>query len=353
MASDPYKYFRPEARELVDQFSRGVLDLEKGGDGVATVQRLLRLAHTLKGAARVVKQSEIANQAHAIEDALSPFRDCADNVGREQIDTVLHHLDAINSRLVSLVPAADPAAQAAARPEVEDAPRTIRTDLAEADAVLDSVAETHALMGGLRAVIQSVEQTLHLADLLLSQFTPLAGEEHDRRSGSLANQRYAIAEELRRKISNIERSLSSVIDPMDRELRQLREAAERLRLMPAGTLFTMLERVARDTARALSKRVTFKASGADTRLDAHVLETVQGALVQIIRNAVAHGIEPQDERERAGKPPAGSVSVAVFRRDRRIVFACSDDGRGVLNGVYFVHGRVGPDRVSSTLTLLR
>jgi len=79
MAQDPYKYFRPEARDLLDQFAKGILELEKSGTSTTAVQRLLRLAHTLKGAARVVKQSEIADRAHAIEDTLAPFRDCADN----------------------------------------------------------------------------------------------------------------------------------------------------------------------------------------------------------------------------------------------------------------------------------
>jgi two-component system chemotaxis sensor kinase CheA len=329
MAQDPYKYFRPEARELLDQFSRGVLDLEKGENGTATVQRLLRLAHTLKGAARVVKQSEIANRAHAIEDTLSPLRECADTVERGQIDIVLQHLDAINSRLVTLAPAVDPDVPAAGKSEVDDTPRTIRTDVAEADAVLDGVVETHALMGGLRTAAQSVESATHLADLLVSQFSAFAAEEHDRRSGTRSDSQFAIAEELRRKISGIERNLGSVVDQMDRELRQLRETAERLRLMPAGSLFTTLERMARDTAHALSKKVAFKGTGGDMRLDVHVLETIQGALVQIIRNAVAHGIESESERARAGKPPVGCLSVAVVRRGRQIVFSCSDDGRGV------------------------
>ena len=131
MAQDPYKYFRPEAHEILDQFARGVLDLEKGGDGAATVQRLLRLAHTLKGAARVVKQAEIADRAHAIEDTLSPFRDSVDNIGRDRIDTVLQHLDAISSQLVTLVPAADPALPISAKSDADETPRTIRTDVAE------------------------------------------------------------------------------------------------------------------------------------------------------------------------------------------------------------------------------
>src|SRR5260370_2483013 len=105
MAQDPYKYLRPEARDLVDQFAKGVLDLEKGGSGAGAVQRLLRLAHTLKGAARVVKQSDIANRAHAIEDALAPFPDSRDDIAREQIDVILEQLDDIGSPPITLATA--------------------------------------------------------------------------------------------------------------------------------------------------------------------------------------------------------------------------------------------------------
>src|SRR5580700_5094781 len=172
MAQDPYKYFRPEARELVDQFARGVLELEKSGSSAAVVQRLLRLAHTLKGAARVVKQSEIANRAHAIEDALTPFRDSTDGIAREQIDLILGHLDEISGHIVTLVPAESAELPARGKSRSEEIPRTVRADVAETDAVLDGVAETHALLNGLRGAAQRVEQARHLADLLLTQLAP-------------------------------------------------------------------------------------------------------------------------------------------------------------------------------------
>jgi two-component system, chemotaxis family, sensor kinase CheA len=164
MAQDPYRYFRPEAHEILEKFSRGILDLEKGESGAATIQHLLRLAHTLKGAARVVKQSEIANRAHAIEDALLPLRHSTQQIGREQIDTVLQHVDAINSQLILLTPALEAVALTPGKAATEDVPRTIRADLAEADAILDSVVETHAFMNGLRTAAQSVQQLTRLAD---------------------------------------------------------------------------------------------------------------------------------------------------------------------------------------------
>jgi two-component system, chemotaxis family, sensor kinase CheA len=355
MAQDPFRYFRPEARDILDQFARGVLDLEKGEGGAPAVQRLLRLAHTLKGAARVVKQAEIANHAHAIEDTLSPLRDSLEKIGREQIDAVLNHLDVINARLASLAPDAEFAPSRAGKTAPEEPVRTVRADLAEADAVLDGVLETHALMNGLRAVSQNVQHAAQLAALLASQFE--AGER-DRLGDPRSNQRRLLADDVRRTIGTTERSLVSVVDQMDRELRQLRELTERLRLVPAATLFNTLERMARDTARMQSKEVTFSASGGDIRLDAHIADTIQSALIQIVRNAVAHGIEPVEERVRAGKPAAGSVSVTVSRRDRRIVFSCIDDGSGVdLDAVRRVasqRGLIGPAATSGTPdTLMR
>ena len=86
MTRDPYKYFRIEARELLDQLGKGVLDLEKGVHETDLMARLLRLAHTLKGAARVVKQPAIADLAHAIEDALAPLREGGAALPRESVD---------------------------------------------------------------------------------------------------------------------------------------------------------------------------------------------------------------------------------------------------------------------------
>jgi len=107
MAKDPYRYFRIEARELMDQLGSGVLDLEKGSTGGELVPRLLRLAHTLKGAARVVKQAEIADLIHGVEGMLEPHRDAATQAPPEKVDRILLALDAINTRLTQLAAAPD------------------------------------------------------------------------------------------------------------------------------------------------------------------------------------------------------------------------------------------------------
>lgn len=346
MASDPYRYFRLEARELLEQLENGILEMEKGGGDAALVQRLLRHAHTLKGAARVVKQQHIADHAHAIEDVLSPYRDAADAVPAQFIETILKVLGEIGEAIRLLdVPAEPPPASiptapsappqeahpgAAGLPAPSETLKTVRVDIADMDALLDGIAEIHALLNGLRTVAGTLEPARHVADLLLTQLAPIQPTAKGAAgTGRGTDQTRSMAEELWKSLGKFDRSLGSVLDQTDRELRQLRDAAEQLRLVSVESLLMSLERTARDSARALGKSVTFAGSGGDMRLDAHVLGTVQAALVQIIRNALAHGIETADERRAAGKPEIGAVRVDVQRRGRSIVFTCSDDGRGV------------------------
>ncbi len=324
MAKDPYKYFRVEARELLDQIGQGVLDLEKGAATPDLVPRLLRLAHTLKGAARVVKQREIADQAHAIEDALAPFRDSPAGASRTHIETVLKLVDKISVGVASLVPLADGEGSTPVRPLPEEALRTVRTDIGEMDALLDGIAETHTRMGSLRRCLGSLDRARDLVDILAEQ-------KASRRdvNGAAAGKAHSVAEDLHTTFDGLRRNLASSLDHMERDLRRVRDSAEQLRLVPAGALFTSLERMARDVAQAQSKLVVFEGRGGDVRLDAHVLGVVQGALLQLVRNAVAHGIELEPDRKRADKPPEGRVTLDVARRGRRVAFRCADDGRGV------------------------
>ncbi|MBI4567796.1 MAG: response regulator, partial [Planctomycetes bacterium] len=139
---------------------------------------------------------------------------------------------------------------------------------------------------------------------------------------------------LRALTGSAARALSGATGGQDRALRGLREAAERARLVPVATLFPALERLARDCARSVGCLARFQARGGEVRVEGRTLAAVNSALVQLVRNAVAHGIEPEAARRAAGKPAEGRVTVAVTRRGRSVVFSCEDDGCGLdLNGL--------------------
>src|SRR5688572_9971699 len=102
MSGDPYKYFRVEAKELLEQLGQGALEIARSGAPVAGIAALLRYAHTLKGAARVVKQLGMANGAHAVEEALLPYRAAGTGIPKEVADVLYGHLDVMGTALSEL-----------------------------------------------------------------------------------------------------------------------------------------------------------------------------------------------------------------------------------------------------------
>lgn len=329
MANDPYRYFRVEARELLDGLVKGALDIEKGAPGPEAIGELLRLAHTLKGAARVVKQREIADHAHAVEGVLEPWRELSEPVPRSQLEPLWGLLDRIGERVAVLDSPEAQGPPPAGHVSPPSPGRWVRADVAEMDALLEGIGEAHTQLGTLRSGIAQVRQARGLADLIVQQLASPRGRHSDRDDGGSGGRARSMAEELGSVVATIDRTLGQAVEQSDRELRQVRDAAERLRLVPAGTLFTALERAARDVASEQGKSAVFEGQGGELRVDADVITATQSALQQIVRNAVAHGIEPEAERRAAGKPPAGRVSLEVTRRGRHAVFTCRDDGRGI------------------------
>ncbi len=215
-------------------------------------------------------------------------------------------------------------------PAAADSFSTLRADVAEMDALLDGMVEINTQLAGIRQATQVIDRTRHLASLLSDQVAAPRRQAGLQANAAVILARIApMADELRDLVGSLDRKLAGGIEQVDREVRQTQDIAERLRLLPAGAAFGSLERTARDAAQALGKRVVFESSGNDVRLDAHVLGILQGALVQLVRNAVAHGIEPEAGRRNAGKPAEGRVRIEVSRKGQRAVFVCRDDGRGL------------------------
>jgi two-component system chemotaxis sensor kinase CheA len=325
MTRDPYKYFRVEARELVEGLSRGVLDFEKGVGPTDAAAALLRLAHTLKGAARVVREVKIAEAAHAVEDVLGPYRDGPLATGRalrlEDAQRLLGLLDSIASAVAALEPSPakapnspSPAAGTSATPA--EALRSVRVEIEEMDTLLGGLFEVSVQVSALRKQMEALATAVDLTRGL-STLLPREGRER------------ATLDEIAAHVSRAERSLASGIDRVENEIGDVQERAQKLRLVPASAIFATLERAVRDAAEALKKEVRFEAGGGEYRVEANVLFALRDALIHVVRNAVAHGIESPAERTRLRKPAQGKVELRVERRGQRIAFVCTDDGKGI------------------------
>ena len=101
------------------------------------------------------------------------------------------------------------------------------------------------------------------------------------------------------------------------------------RMTEVGLMESRLQRSVRSTCQATGKQAVLVLEGGDTLIDSDVLNRLAEPLLHIIRNAVDHGIEMPEERLRAGKPEAGTITLTFTRQGQQVVLRCRDDGRGL------------------------
>ena len=125
------------------------------------------------------------------------------------------------------------------------------------------------------------------------------------------------------------KEMDEAIAMVDRSVSELQSLMMMIRMIPLNQIFNRLPRVVRDVARYDSKEVDFVMDGGETELDRSVMDGLNDPLLHLIRNAVNHGIESPEAREKAGKPRKGNVRLSA-RRDRdNVIIDLVDDGAGI------------------------
>ena len=116
---------------------------------------------------------------------------------------------------------------------------------------------------------------------------------------------------------------------VERNLRDLQDAALSIRMIPIAFVFNRFPRMLRDLAHKLGKKVELNMVGEATELDKALIEKITDPLTHLIRNAIDHGIETPEARAAAGKPESGKVTLRASHVGGSIVIEVIDDGRGL------------------------
>ncbi len=109
----------------------------------------------------------------------------------------------------------------------------------------------------------------------------------------------------------------------------LQSLVMKARMVPIDQVFSRFPRMVRDLSRELGKEINLIIDGADTELDRSVVDEIGDPLIHLLRNAVDHGIEAPEVRERHGKPKAGMVRLSARHEGNQVVVQISDDGAGI------------------------
>ncbi len=123
--------------------------------------------------------------------------------------------------------------------------------------------------------------------------------------------------------------MSKTVSNLDVVTADLQTSVMKTRMQPIKKVFGRFPRVVRDLARSLEKDIVLKMIGEDTDLDKNLVEALADPLVHLVRNSVDHGIEMPDDREAAGKPRQGTVTLSAKQEGEHILLTIADDGAGI------------------------
>ncbi|MEA5113374.1 MAG: hybrid sensor histidine kinase/response regulator [Geobacteraceae bacterium] len=349
--------FLQEAREHCIGMQKGLVFLEGSPGDRETLDAVCRSAHTVKGAARMMKLVTISSVAHRMEDVFDALKNgripCLHEVWTllfRGVDTISRMLDRVASgtepdgnfaelcaeleRVAGGLGTENPdacgvadghpvqAETAKAGDEGRNASSQMKPWCEETIRVpVGKIDELIRLMGGIAAsekrtgeVIACLGKALRLSERL----SVSAGDPRDRALDEL----HAILAEAHTSLKDQRISGESFS-------RQLLEASLSLRTLPLSTVFDSFPRTVRDIALSLGKEVEFLVEGSEIELDKLIIEKIGDPLLHMIRNAVDHGIETGEERLRSGKAGKGTIQLSAWFERGNVMVVLRDDGRGI------------------------
>ena len=123
--------------------------------------------------------------------------------------------------------------------------------------------------------------------------------------------------------------LGQISETQEGLMTQMQRDAMQMRLTPLADLLPRLHLAVRALAADLGKRVNFTVRGEMTEIDRNISDALAEPLVQLARNAVAHGVETPEERIEQGKSPTGSIWLHAYYVGAEVTIEIGDDGRGI------------------------
>lgn len=352
--------FREEIRTHTAGLSQGLLELERDPGNPQRIEPVMRAAHSLKGACRIVGIDSAVELAHLMEDGFVAAQNGKLAIAPASIDTLLratdllaglgnddpghwantHHADVSQLKLaVQAINRGETPTAPAATPVVVPAPTAVEaTPPAPAEAVVRVTAQSlNRLMSlageslvqarWLQPFATALAELKKYQDQIAARLDTIAQS-----SGSDAK----VAAEAGQLAARSRQLLTERIGEFENHANQAEDLNSRLyqevivsRMRPFADGLHGFPRLVRDTARMLGKQVRLEVVGQNTEVDRDILEKLEAPLTHLLRNAMDHGIESVDVRTARGKPAEGTVKLEARHRGGMLSITVGDDGAGI------------------------
>lgn len=346
-----YDLFASEVQSHLQALDSGLLRLERDPHDTGVIEPMMRAAHSIKGAARIVDLDGLVELAHAMEDCLVAVQAGRRHLGPADIDQLFRCVDVLGevSRLDEAASqrwqseqrdaqralaqalsagAPAPAPMAPARelapavaedpaPEAERSRDPLRVDSGRFNQILALTSEARVMGLGLHGLVQGFQGYRAELQGLFGQANAVSSDVRQRQESLLDRyqQQLQALEAYERRLLGVCQGLLDEV--LGVRMRPLRDAVQGF------------PRLVRDLARGLDKEAVLQVDGADTLIDREVLARLESPLNHLLRNAVDHGLETPAERRTLGKPECGQIRLEARHVAGRLQVSLHDDGRGL------------------------
>lgn len=319
-----------------------LLGLERG-EGTERVAELFRAVHTVKGMSAAMGYDSVREISHALESLLDQLRREALPVTPAEIDTLFDAVDTLETAIVAALQPESPGVDVTPAIEmIESIARDTRAAGVPNPTMEWPVAVAGSLLEGFStppAPRAATRATPPVGTLSLGAALSQAEKAHRfvRVDAARLDTLMTLIGELviaRDRLQNVARKspnpgLSEALLQASRLIGSLQTEITTARMVPVGQAFERFERMVRDTAQSLGKKVVFEILGSDIEVDKSVLDEIGDPVMHLLRNSLDHGVETPAERRSAGKPPVARLTLSASRERSSVVVRVSDDGRGI------------------------
>jgi len=366
--------FLDESSDGIDRVDHLLLTIETDGATAESVNSLFRVFHSMKGMASFLGLQDLAMLAHATETLLNAVREGQLQLAGDVIDLAFDATATVRSRLRRLRRTLEHKEESSPDSSIEpllgrigsiigqqhlefgaqDERERSREHISSEDEASsqseDSADPSHQERGSSEAEVLAGTTDQGEPGDASKQRASASGTSHDR-AGTVA-----IRETIKVDLERVDRlvemigelvvsesmvvhapeitsldspRVSSYLTQLGRITRELQDVGMRMRMVPVRGLFQKMARMVRDLARKSGKQVRLHTEGEGTEIDRNMVEQVADPLMHMIRNAVGHGIETEDERRETGKDPQGTITLSAHAEGGSIIITVADDGRGL------------------------
>lgn len=257
----------------------------------------------------------------AAAPAAAPSTPAGDDITDDEFESLLDELHG-KGKFVAPAPAAAPAAvaapaPAAAKPATQPAAAPSAKPAAKPEPAAPRAAAP-APAAAEKAPASEAETTVRVDTARLDEIMNMVGE--------LVLVRNRL---VRLGLNSGDEAMSKAVSNLDVVTADLQTSVMKTRMQPIKKVFGRFPRLVRDLARNLKKEINLELVGEETDLDKNLVEALADPLVHLVRNAVDHGVETPEEREKAGKARAGRVVLSAEQEGDHILLSITDDGKGM------------------------